>query len=163
HRATGTEVLLPHFLGLQAEALGRSGQAEEGLQVADDALEMAHRTGEGYYQAELYRIRGQLLLMRRKGRSVSRAATGPGNVRVAEPAAIAEAEGCFNQSIKIAQQQGATSWELRATMNLARLRQRQGRCEEARSLLARIYDRFTEGFETADLRDATSLLAELSK
>lgn len=163
HRATGTEVLLPHFLGLEAEALGRSGQAEEGLQIADEALAMAHRTGEGYYQAELYRIRGQLLLMRRKGRSVSRAATGPGNVRVAEPAAIAEAEGCFNQSIKIAQQQGAKSWELRATMNLARLRQRQGRCEEARSLLARIYDRFTEGFETADLRDATSLLAELSK
>ena len=80
----------------------------------------------------------------------------------AEPASIAQAEACFNQSIEIAQQQKAKSWELRAAMSLARLYQNQGKKKEARGLLAQIYDRFTEGFDTVDLREAKALLDELS-
>jgi len=80
----------------------------------------------------------------------------------AEPASVSQAEACFNQSIEIAQQQKAKSWELRAAMSLARLHQHQGKKEVARSLLAQIYDRFTEGFDTMDLREAKALLDDLS-
>lgn len=76
--------------------------------------------------------------------------------------ALAQAEACFNQSLKIAQHQNAKSWELRAAMSLARLYQNQGKQEEARGLLAQIYEKFTEGFETMDLRNAKALLDELS-
>jgi predicted ATPase len=79
-----------------------------------------------------------------------------------EPPAAAQAEGCFSQSIKIAHQQKAKSWELRAVMSLARLYQKQGKQEEAWDLLAQIYNRFTEGFDTVDLREAKALLDELS-
>ena len=123
---------------------------------------MAHRNGERYYEAELYRLKGELLLMQSTGRSVSRAATGGKAVVKAEPAAVSNAEGCFNQSIKIAQRQNAKSLELRAVMSVARLYQNQGRQEEARGLLAQIYNRFTEGVDTMDLREAKALLDELS-
>jgi predicted ATPase len=75
---------------------------------------------------------------------------------------VAQAEGCFNQSIKIAQRQEAKSLELRAVMSVARLYRNQGKQEEARVLLTQIYDRFTEGFDTVDLREAKALLGELS-
>jgi predicted ATPase/DNA-binding winged helix-turn-helix (wHTH) protein len=162
HQATGAEVARPHFLALLAEALGRAHQAEEGLRVMEEALEAAHRHEEGSYLAELYHIKGELLLMQATGRGVSRAATGGKTVFEPEPPVVAQAEGCFNQSIKIAQQQKAKSWELRAVMSLARLYQNQGKQEEARGLLAQIYDRFTEGFDTLDLREAKALLDELS-
>ena len=162
HQATGTEVLLPHFLTLLAEALGQSGQAEEGLRLSEEALRIADGNGESYYLAELYRIKGEVLLMQAGGRGLSRAATGGKAVFEAEPPAVAQAEGCFNESIKIAQGQKAKSLELRAVKSLARLNQKQGKREEARSLLARIYDSFTEGFETVDLREAKALLDELS-
>ena len=152
----------PHFLALLAEALGKSEQAEEGLRVLEEALVVAHRNGEGYYQAELYRIKGELLLMQATGRGVSRAAVGGTAVFEAEPPEVAQAEGCFSQSIKIAQHQKAKSWELRAVMSLARLYQNRGKQEEARALLAQIYNRFTEGFDTVDLREARVLLDELS-
>ena len=80
----------------------------------------------------------------------------------AEPAAVGHAEACFYQSITIAQQQKAKSWELRAAMSLARLRQNQNKREEARGLLTQIYDKFTEGFDTVELREAKALLGELS-
>jgi predicted ATPase len=96
------------------------------------------------------------------GRGLSRAATGGKAVVEAEPTAVAQAEACFSQSIKIAEQQKAKSWELRAVMSLARLYQNQGKQEEARRLLTQIYDRFTEGFDTVDLREAKALLDELS-
>ena len=80
----------------------------------------------------------------------------------AEPPEVAQAEGCFHQSIKIAQQQKAKSWELRAVMSLARLLQNQGRMEEARRMLEETYDWFTEGFDTADLIEARALLDNLS-
>jgi predicted ATPase/DNA-binding winged helix-turn-helix (wHTH) protein len=160
--ATGTELERPHFLALLGEALREAGQVEDGLLVLEEALELAHRNGEGSYVAELYRIKGELLLMQATGRGVSRAATGGKAVFEAEPARVAQAEACVNQSIKIAQPQKAKSLELRAVMSLARLYQNQGKQEEARSLLEQIYDSFTEGFDTKDLIEAKALLDELS-
>jgi predicted ATPase len=162
HQATGAEVMRPHFLGLLAEALGQARQAEEGLRVLEEALEAAHRNGDRCYLAELYRIKGELLLMQATNRGVSRAATGGNTVVEAEPPMVAQAEGCFDQSIKIAQRQKAKSLELRAVMSVARLYRKQGKQEEAQGLLTEIYDRFTEGFDTKDLREAKALLDELS-
>ena len=161
HQATGTEVLLPHFLALLAEALGKSGQAEEGLRISEEALVVADRNGEGYYRAELFRIKGELLITQATSRGVSRAATGGKAGFDGEPAVVAQAEACFEQSIKIAQLQKAKSLELRAVMSMSRLYQRQGKKKEARHLLTQIYDRFTEGFDTVDLRGARALLDEL--
>jgi DNA-binding winged helix-turn-helix (wHTH) protein/predicted ATPase len=162
-QATGTDLLSPHFLALLGEALGKGRQPEEGLRLLGEALEMAHCNGEGYYLAELYRIKGELLLMQAAVRGLSRAAT-PGKVVFdAEPPAVAQAEACFNQSIKIAQQQQAKSWELRAGMSLCRLYQNLGKKEEASGLLKQIYNRFTEGFDTVDLREARALIDELSE
>jgi DNA-binding winged helix-turn-helix (wHTH) protein/predicted ATPase len=131
HQATATQVLLPHFMALLAEGLGKSGRAEEGLRVAEEALAVVDRNGEAYYQAEICRIRGQL----------SRGA---------------EAEDWFREAIQIAQKQEAKSWELRAAMSLARLNRNEGR-----SLLENVYGTFTEGFDTRDLADARALLDEL--
>jgi len=194
-RATATEVLLPHFLGLLAEVLGESGQIDEALRISEEALVVADRNGELYYQAELYRIKGKLLLMQQAGvslsqparpgpsqpadldhsqsagRRLSRAAThrptvsGPTPPAAASPpalAASAHAEGCFKQSIKIAQQQKARSWELRAVTSLARLYQSQDKQDEALDLLKQVYETFNEGFDSLDLRAATILLDELT-
>jgi len=161
-QATGTELVRPHFLALLAEALDKVRQAEEGLRVLEEALAVVHRNGERYYQAELYRLKGELLLKQSTARAVSRAAAGGKAVVETEPPALTSAEGCFNQSIKIAQQQTAKSLELRTVMSVARLYQNQGKQEEARGLLAQIYARFTEGFDTMDLREAKALLDELS-
>ncbi len=162
HQTTGTELLRPHFSALLAEALGKAGQAEEGLRLLEEALAVADRNGEGYYQAELYRMKGEMLLMQATGRGLARAATG-GNAAVEpDPLVLAHAESWLNQSIKIAQHQQAKSWELRAVISMARLYQNQGRLKEARSLLAQIYDKFTEGFDTMDLREAKALLDSLS-
>jgi predicted ATPase/DNA-binding winged helix-turn-helix (wHTH) protein len=159
---TGTELVRPHFLALLAEALDKARQGKEGLRVLDEALELANRKGERYYEAELYRLKGELLLMQPTGRAVSRAATGGNAVVETEPPAITNAERCFNQSIRIARQQSAKSLELRAVMSMARLHQKQGKQGEARDLLAQIYDRFTEGFDTLDQREAKALLDALS-
>jgi predicted ATPase len=160
-QATGTELFRPHFLALLGEALRDAGQAEEGLRVSEEALEMAHRTCEGNYLAELYRLKGELLLLQPKGRDVSRAATDRRAPLEAELASIARAEACFNQSIEIARHQKAKSWELRAAMSLARLHQNQGKKKAARCLLAEIYGTFTEGLDTMDLREAKALLDDL--
>jgi DNA-binding winged helix-turn-helix (wHTH) protein/predicted ATPase len=161
-RATGTELVRPHFLALLAEALGRNRQSEEALRLLEEALEVVPRTGERYYEAELYRIKGEVLLMQAKGRGVSRAAAAGKAVVPLEPPVVGLAEGCFSQSIKIAQQQKAKSWELRSVMSLARLYQTRGKQKEARDLLARVYDSYTEGFDEVDLREAKALLDELS-
>jgi predicted ATPase len=161
-QATGTELVRPHFLGLLAEALHKARRVEEGLRTLEEALAVAQRNGEGYYEAELYRLKGDLSLMQSTGRDLSRAATGGQAVVEVAPPALAHAVGCFNQSIKIARRQKAKSWELRAVTSLARLYQSQNKQEEARGLLTQIYDRFTEGFDTVDLREAKALLDELS-
>lgn len=157
-QATGTELVRPHFLGLLAEALGHARQPEEGLRALEEALNLAQRGGERYYEAELYRLKGELLLMQASGQGPSLAATSGKALIEAEPTARAQAEACFNQSIKIAQKQKAKSWELRAAMSMARLYQNQSKQKEAHTLLTRTYSRFAEGFATTDLREAKALL-----
>jgi class 3 adenylate cyclase/predicted ATPase len=142
YRATGGEVGRPWFLMLFAEAHGTIGQPEAGLTALTEALTLVDTTGERWYESELYRLKGELLLKQNSDNQ-------------------AEAENCFQQAIAIAQKQSAKSWELRATTSLARLWQQQGKRQEAYDLLAPVYHWFTEGFDTADLKDAKTLLHEL--
>jgi predicted ATPase len=148
-RATGAELQRPYFLALLAEAYGKVGQSEEGLSVLAEALAAVEKTGERYWEAELYRLKGELLLRQGTGRGGSR--TAP----------TEEAEACFYQAIQIANRQSAKSLEFRAVVSLSRLLQTQGK-KEARQLLVDIYGWFTEGFETKDLKEAKGLLEELS-
>ncbi len=146
YQQTATSLLRPQFLGLLSEALGKAGEFEAALGHLDEALRLAHRNGDALYLPELHRIRGELLLMQAKGEF--------------NPRTVADAEECFRRSIKIAQRQEAKSWELRTTVSLARLYQSQNRTEEAREVLTAVFDWFTEGFETKDVREAKSLLDE---
>jgi DNA-binding winged helix-turn-helix (wHTH) protein/predicted ATPase len=158
HQATGTELLRPHFLGLLAEALQIAGQDKEALLVLDDALALSDRNGERYYRAELFRLKGELLLKESAERDLFKtAAVGQGVVERNHPVSIS-AEECLHQSVKIAQQQQARSLELRAATSLARHYQNQARPDEARVLLTRICSTFTEGFDTSDMREAKALL-----
>jgi predicted ATPase len=143
--ATGAETHRTYFLGLLAEALGRAGRTEEAVGVLTEAVAMMHGTGTVFHAAELHRLRGEYRLL----------------LQGAGDDATCEADADFNQAIAIARRQRAKSLELRAAMSLARLRQRQGRAREARPLLGEICGSFTEGFATADLRDAKDLLEEL--
>jgi predicted ATPase len=160
HRATGAELLVPHFLVLLGEAVAGAGETEQGLGLLDEALAVATRGFEIHYLAELYRIRGEVLLRKPAERRVSRTATVGNAGTGPESRGLSQAEPCFKKSIKIAQQQGAISWELRSTMSLARLYRDQGKQKEGRDLLKRVYDKFTEGFDTMDLREARALLDE---
>ena len=126
------------------ELLGMAGQTAEGLTVVAETLTNIEHFGERYWEAELWRIKGELLL------------------KAAASNAQAEAEGCYHKAIEIARGQSAKMFELRAVMSLARLWQQQGKHAEARQMLAEIYGWFTEGFDTADLQDAKALLDELS-
>jgi DNA-binding winged helix-turn-helix (wHTH) protein/predicted ATPase len=161
-QATGTERVRPHFLALLAEAMDSDRRVEEGLRLLEEAQALIDRNSERYYQAELYRLQGELLLKQSKGRGKPQMLTSGKAVVEAESPAVTIAEDCFNQSIKIAQRQKAKSLELRSVISMARLYQNQGRLKEARSLLTQIYDNFTEGFDTMDLREAKALLNELS-
>ncbi len=142
-RATGAELNRPYFLALLAEAYGKVGQPEEGLTVLIEALVIVNNTGVRDWEAELHRRKGELLLIQ-QGQKVG------------------EAEECFRKALDIARRQQAKSLELRAAMSLSRLWQQQGKQEEAHQLLAEIYGWFTEGFDTADLKEAKALLEDLS-
>jgi tetratricopeptide (TPR) repeat protein len=168
HRATGAEVLCPHFLALQVEALTGRAKTEELLNLLEEGLSTAHRTGEKFYQAELYRIKGEVLFTKAMGmrdEGLSLAATGGGAVQETSSGIASEAEVCFHQAVTIAAQQHAKAWELRATMSLARFYKERNRREEARKLiealsrLSQIYDQFSDGLQTADLREARDLLS----
>jgi len=168
YRATGAELASTYFLALLAEACGKGGQAEEGLNVVVEALAIAERTGERFYEAELYRLKGELLLMQAAGRGGSRTApTGISVLSDADAGATGrsplqdEAEACFHKAIEVARGQQAKSLELRAAVSLCRLWQGQGKREEARQMLQEIYGWFTEGFDTADLKEAGALLDDL--
>jgi predicted ATPase len=143
YQTTGAELSRPYFLALLAEAYGKVGQAEEGLTILAEALAVTNKTGERFYEAELHRLKGELVL-----------ALSAENQ--------AEAETCFRQVIDIAHCQNTKSLELRVVMSLSRLWQEQGKKKEARQILAEIYGWFTEGFDTADLKEAKVLLEELS-
>jgi predicted ATPase len=140
-RATGAEMWMPHQIALLAEACEIAGQVEEALTLLDDASQIAERTGERWFAAELNRHKGRLLL--RQGQSEA-------------------AEELYRKALSIAEEQEAKLWELRAAVNLARLRRDQARRAEARDILAPAYGWFTEGFNTPDLKDAKALLDELT-
>ena len=170
-RTTGVENWRPYYLALLAEAYGKEGQAGEGLALLVEALAGVHKTGERVHEPELYRLKGQLTLQSRQVEDKSRTSLGQveGKSEVANPQPLtpnpqaeAEAEACFLKAIEIARRQQAKSLELRAVMSLSRLWQQQGKKEEAWQMLADIYGWFTEGFDTADLQEATALLDELS-
>jgi predicted ATPase/predicted negative regulator of RcsB-dependent stress response len=141
-RALGSRLTGPHQLGLLADVLSRVGLSDEAHQVLNQALEDVHETREEYYEAELYRLRGEVFLSQ----------TNPD---------LEAAEAAFAHSIEVAQRQGAKSWELRTSMSLARLWRTWGRAPQAARMLAQIYGWFTEGLATPDLVDARALLAEL--
>jgi predicted ATPase len=142
-RAAWAEVLRPSWLALLAEAYAAGDDPARGLHELAEALVLVETTRERWYEAELYRLRGALLLQHARG----------------EPG---EAEACFQQALTIARRQEAKSWELRAAMSLSRLWQQQDRRAEAHELLAPVYGWFTEGFNTADLQEARALLEELT-
>lgn len=142
--ATGARAGLQYFLALQADALGRTGDPPGALAVLADALARAGVTGERHYEAELHRLRGDLLARRPDG------------------AGRAEAEACLETALDLARRRGALVYELRAATSLAASWRSRGRTSDARALLASVYDRFSEGFDTADLRAARTLLDECS-
>jgi predicted ATPase/DNA-binding winged helix-turn-helix (wHTH) protein len=125
---------------LMPEALGRAGQIAEGLAAIEEAINHSENTEERWMIAEMLRIKGELLLLQ------------------GESTAAAAAEDHFRQALDWAARQGALSWELRASMSLAELLRDQGRSADAKTLLQPVYDRFTEGFDTADLKKAKLLL-----
>ena len=142
-RATGTVRHQVYVLALLAEAYQSSGQSQAGLDVVAEALAGVDATEERWYEAELHRLKGELLL------------------RQAVPDAP-QAETCFQQALAVARHQQAKSWELRAAMSLSRLWQQQGKRAAAYTLLAPLYAWFTEGFDTADLQEARALLEALA-
>jgi predicted ATPase len=142
-RGQGQELTRPYHLALLAQAHSHIGQVAEGLHILAEALALVDSTEEGWCEAELYRLKGKLLL-----------------AQSAEHHAAAET--CFQQALAVARHQQAKSLELRAAMSLSRLWQQQGKRQEACRLFAPIYGWFTEGFDTTDLQEAKALLEELS-
>jgi predicted ATPase len=132
------------FIGELAEALGHIGQIGEALATVDEAIERSDRAEEGWIMPELLRVKGELLRLDES------------------PGALDSAEACFLQALQLAGTQGALAWELRAATSVARLHGVRNRSAQALACLRPIYDRFTEGFGTADLFSAKQLLDELS-
>ncbi|MBI3327718.1 MAG: hypothetical protein HYZ81_13585, partial [Nitrospinae bacterium] len=149
YQATGTTTQQPYYLALLAEASAAVGQTTEGLEALAEALATLDKSVVRWWEAELYRLRGELLL----------GAGGQGSGVGAQQ--LAQAEEWFRQALGVARRQQAKSLELRAAMSLSRLWWRQGKRADARDLLAPLYSWFTEGFATADLREAQALLQAL--
>ncbi len=138
----GFEVLGLMFLLFLAEAYQRAGQTEAGLAILAEAKERMDAKEEYAFEAEWYRIQGELLL------------------RQVEPD-VTQAASCFQQAVEVARRQQAAWWELRAATRLCKLWQQQGHRDQAQQLLSEVYGSFTEGFDTTDLREAHALLSEL--
>jgi TOMM system kinase/cyclase fusion protein len=143
-RSIGGELARPYYLALLAEAHETLGAPEAGLAVLTEALTHVDTTGERSYESELHRLKGELLLQQNSDNQT-------------------EAESCFQQALDLARNQQAKSFALRAATSLARLWQSQGKRQEAHDLLAPVYNWFTEGFDTADLKDAKALLDALGE
>jgi class 3 adenylate cyclase/predicted ATPase len=143
-RATGAaRIFVPYFLALTAEIHRQAGRVDEALEFVAEALDLTNRNGERWYESELHRLRGELSLM-------------------SDGSAESDSERHFRRAIEVARELEAKSPELRATTSLARLLANQGKRDEARAMLAEIYNWFTEGFDTADLKEANAMLDELS-
>ena len=139
HQSVGPKRFQTYFLALLAEASGQAGQPEVGLDVLAEALRLLHTTEERWWEAEVYRLQAELLLLLPRPR-------------------VHEAEAWLHRALDVAHSQQAKTLELRAALSLSRLWQRQGKGDEARQLLTPLYGWFTEGFDTPDLREATALL-----
>ncbi|HEX3229549.1 MAG TPA: AAA family ATPase [Pyrinomonadaceae bacterium] len=142
YRAIGAAVAVPYYLSVLAEAFTHAERFDEALNALDEALAIVDKNDDRFQEAELHRLKGELYL------------DGLGDE--------AAAEKCFLSASRIAQDQQSKAWELRTSLSLARLWQRQGRREKARVVLAAVFDTYTEGFKTPDLVDAESLLNTLS-
>lgn len=142
-KTAGSELANDRCAAFIATTLGRLKRFDEGLRTIDEAFQFIERTGQKYYEAELHRLKGEMLLSKDRTNA-------------------ARAEESFDTAIEIARRQHAKSWELRATTGLARLLAKQRKRDKARTMLAEIYDWFTEGFDTADLKDAKALRDELN-
>ena len=142
HRAAGSDLLNEYVLAFIATALGEMERFDEALAAIDESFSTIERTGQRLHEAEVHRLKGELLLKQ-------------------DASNAAQAEQSFRTAIDISRRQHAKSWELRATTSLARLLGTQGKHDEARAMLAEIYSWFTEGFDTADLKDAKALLDKL--
>jgi predicted ATPase len=140
-RALGAVVALPSSLASLAEACGQVGEVGKALDLLDEALGLVDESGEHCWEAELHRLKGELLLMKEEQ---------------------AEAEACFQRALDVARRQRARSWELRAATSLGRLWQKQGKRDQARELLQETFGWFTEGFDTVDLKEARALLDALA-
>ena len=140
-KASGARLRLPYYLALLAQVCGQAGHAKEGLACIDEALAEARAHNERWWDAEVHRLRGELLLM--------------------SGADASDVEAAHLRAIEIARAQQARSLELRATMSLARLWSAQHRSDDARRRLGDVYAWFTEGFDTPDLQAARLLLAQL--
>ena len=147
YKAAGVRFTLTDLLGSLAEAYGRLGDVEKGMDYMEQAIAEVQRGGEQYYEAELYRLKGELLLLK----------ADSSDSRELEK----EAENCFQQSILVAQKQMAKSFELRTSLSLSRLWLKQNKKKETKQLLTRIYKQFTEGFETQELKEAKAFLEQL--
>ena len=136
-----------YFSALLAEASLKFGEVEQGFNEVRQAFDRVQQAGIYYYESELYRLKGELLLRLEVESPVSR---------------VQEAEACFREAIRISCRQEAKSLELRAVMSLSRLWRHQGKQDEAQRMLADVYGWFSEGFDTRDLQEAKALLNELS-
>ena len=143
YRATGAEAFSTYYLALLAETHLHGGQTEDGLSVVAEALSLASRNEERWWEAELHRLKGMLVLQE----------MAPDERK---------AEICFQQTLDVARRQQAKSWELRGATSLARLWLDRGKRHDAYDLLAPVYGWFTEGFDTLDLKEAKALLDELA-
>jgi predicted ATPase len=141
--ATRAAVLVPYYLGVLGCTYARAGRPADALPPLTDAISRVESSDERWCKAELHRCRGEVVLQLNRAQGI-------------------EAETSFRKAIALAQKQGAKLWELRAATSLARLWAEQGERQKARDLLAPVYGWFTEGFDTADLKDARALLEELA-
>jgi predicted ATPase len=141
-QSIGQKLNRPYYLALLAEAYGQAGQPELGLPCLAEALTLVETTEERWWEAEVYRLKGELLLR-------------------LSPPDVPQAIACLHQALDVARRQQAKTLELRAALSLGRLWQQQSKRDQARQLLAAVYSWFTEGFETPDLQEATALLKDL--
>jgi predicted ATPase len=153
YRSNSAELGSTFLMALLSEALIRAAQFDEAQTVVNEALSLAQSNGERYYEAELHRLNGVLVLER---------VAEEGEGAQLTVSAQDQAEGCFERAISLSGQQGARMLELRVLIELARLWQRRGKAEVARQRLEILYQRFTEGFGSADLQAAKTLLDTLA-
>jgi predicted ATPase len=142
-RSTGSTVWMPLYLSYLARAYAELGQFEYAWRCTDEAMTAAETTKERWHEADIHRIAGEIALLLPESNA-------------------ARAKACFERALAVARQQQAKSWELRAAMSMARMWRDQGKHQQARDLLTPVYNWFTEGFDTLDLKEAKTLLDTLA-